>query len=82
MTPQGCSHPHLWGDTRLGVALTLSEERLQGRGPGMAGEWLGECLGPGRVPTPAHPWQARPGGQEGMEAVGVVVGGGGLKPAS
>nr|XP_008524487.1 PREDICTED: LOW QUALITY PROTEIN: calcium/calmodulin-dependent protein kinase type II subunit beta [Equus przewalskii] len=40
MTPQGCSHPHLWGDTRLGVVLTLSEERLRGRGPGMAGEWL------------------------------------------
>lgn len=35
MTPQGGSH--LRGSTGL------SEERLRGLGPGMAGEWLGEC---------------------------------------
>lgn len=44
MTPQGRSHPHLLGDAR---AL-----RGEAAGPGMAGEWLGECrpppaLGPG-----------------------------------
>ena len=62
MTPQGGRHPRLRGDTGL------SEERLRGRGPGMAGERPGEA-GPGLGAR-----QSGRGGRPGSSGVGVGVG--------
>ena len=61
MTSQGGSHPLLRGDTGLSEA-----KLLRGRGPGMAGERLGECRAVG-VPTPAtHPCQPCLGARAGV----------------